>query len=295
MRRLAATVLALSLTGALLVGAGPAFAQDPVPTRGAVDDAAFDAAFLLATRPDCFRTLSRGGNPTPPDNLNPSTVLGRVPPIAISATPLRNFAASVAVDDIGRGTAGPGRGQITVYPRFSTFDYNPDVFDTSAITLRRVPTIADMQILAILHEIAHLTGALPAEANLGPLPPHFPQDAQQGGQVFNTKILVYCLRAADFNASTPPVRIAGLGCHTIYSIGGRRFACEASWTGGTDPVVLAWSNTDYAGPTSPVFGGRSQNTGHCPSGYLATNTVTLKVTDARGWTDELTVPTGCPV
>lgn len=241
-------VLALSLTAALLVGAGPAFADDPVPTRGAVDDAAFDAAALLASRPECFRTLSPGGNPRPPDNLNPSTVLGRVPPIAISATPLAQeprAIAGVAASDSGRGAAGPARGQITVYPPFATFDYNPLVVDTFAFRLTRAVTIEDMQTLAILHELAHLTGALPAEATLGPPPAGLGGGNVQVGQVFNTKILVYCLGAAEFR--TRSRRCGSAGSAATRSI--------ASAGGGS----VAWP-TGSAGPTLSSCRGRATTT-----------------------------------
>jgi hypothetical protein len=286
-------VLALSLTATLLVGAGPASAADPA-TQDQVDNArrAAAVAVALSNNPECFQTVSRGGNLVPPDRLNPLAVVGAVP-VGISFSPLaqepRAF-ASIEAADAGRGTAA--RGEITVYPPFATLDFTLDtigIFDTARIDLTRSVSREDLQTLTILHEVAHLTGALPPEARLGPPPAGA---TRQVGQVFNTKLLVYCLRAAKFKESNPPVRISGVGCHAhYYGIGGRRFSCQASWSGGTDPVVAAWS-AQYLDSPGPTYPGGTSASGHCPSANP--NTVTLKVTDAQGWTDEVTVPTGCP-
>jgi hypothetical protein len=234
-------ILALSLTAALLAGAGSASAQSgpdggggdgpTVPSGSGIPDpcpeftmeptncgmdgggggggggdhipivtrkqiAVSRASLALSSRPACFRALTPENNRVDP-RFDPSTVLRTVPVDVVQELPGKPRAlASVRGEDVGRGT---GALNIRVHPPFSYVTYSQTYFDFLAVRLTREVTFEDMQVLAILHEVGHLTGVHPAEATLGLPPLGFPQDAsQQVGQVFNTKILVHCLGAAEY-------------------------------------------------------------------------------------------------
>ncbi|TMQ96170.1 hypothetical protein ETD83_21620 [Actinomadura soli] len=149
-----------------------------------VDNARLAAKKALVDKPKCFDLLSLTDSRSP-GTLNPVRVIDTVPVTYVNDGTL-DFGYSPGLGVDGRISILPGFYFITFDPAYQNQGYvDPSLyFDLPAVQL----SVADMQLVVILHELGHLTGVNVHEGDgRAPLLP------EEVGQEFNTQIYVNCL------------------------------------------------------------------------------------------------------
>jgi hypothetical protein len=139
---------------------------------------------LLIEKPKCFDLLSLTDSRSPGE-LNPLRVLDTVPIRYVNDSTLDlGFSPGLGVN--GRIDILNGFFTITFEPAFERRGYidRSVYFDLPVVQL----SVADMQIVAMLHELGHLTGV-----NVHPNDGRAPLLPVETGQDFNTQIYVNCL------------------------------------------------------------------------------------------------------
>jgi hypothetical protein len=139
---------------------------------------------LLYEKPKCFELLSPNDSRSP-GTLNPIRVINTVPITYVNDRTLDlGFAPGLGVD--GRIDILNGFFVITFDPAFERRGYidRSKYFDLPVVEL----SVLDMQIVALLHELGHLTGV-----NVHPNDGRSPLLPEETGQAFNTQIYVNCL------------------------------------------------------------------------------------------------------
>ena len=141
---------------------------DPDPSR----EIGFQLATAFLTNPDC-NSLVTGSSSESADHVWLYVAKHE------SSSPYPDDPNALAASPVGAGSGG----SITIYPPYHTVTYSPAWFPAlSPNQLVRTPTDDEMRALALLHEVAHLTGTLGQ---------HVPGD---NGYAFNQFILDRCLK-----------------------------------------------------------------------------------------------------